>query len=92
MEPDAETVERLRAIALSYIIGSFGAKLEDGYSVTDDGLIFGYRFDDADAGGVPTPGDGGRLLVRWNGKAFDTFGPLTDSFELPDLPTTPIAA
>lgn len=92
MEPDAETVERLRAIASSYIIESFGAKPEDDYSVTDDGILFAYRFGDADADGVPAPGDGGRLLVRWDGRAFDSFGPLSDSFELPDLPMTPTAA
>lgn len=91
MKPDVETVERLRAVAFSYIIGSFGAKPEDGYSATDDGLLFGYRFGDADAEGVLAPGDGGRLLVRWDGRTVDAFGPLADSFELPDPPMTSIA-
>lgn len=86
MKFDAETVERLSGIASSYVIGSFNAKLDDGYDVTDEGLLFSYRFGASVENGVLAPGDGGNLLVRWNGSAVDIPGTVSDSFELPGLP------
>lgn len=83
---DSKTVERLKQVASSYIAGSFGAKMEDGFPETKDGLLFGYHFNRASSGDVSLPGDGGTLLVRWDGVAVDMPTSLSDAFELPLLP------
>ena len=82
---------QLKQIAASYISEVIKAEMDDGYERTDEGLLFGYHRGDPDENGVLPPGNGGTLLVRWDGSALDIASPIYDAIELPALPALSIA-
>ena len=81
--PDIATVRHLKTIADGYI-RDFGARRFDGYEESEDGLLFSYYSGELDDDGVPAPGCGGCLLIRWDGTAKGSLG--LDEFELPERP------
>lgn len=87
---DTETVEKLSAIAASYI-KSLGAEMNAAHEEARDGIVFPYHYGRAGEGGAPLPGDDGSILVRWDGSAVD-MQPSTGGFELPALPAFPHGA